>query len=184
MVVEHLSLVWYHAKTILRRLPPHSAELDDLIAAGSLGLISAAERFDPSHGVLFRTFAQHRIRGAIRDYLREADYMPRDLRKLGWGVSSVEDLSRRQQSAFRVPLEDVEARLAHRELTEIATQAVEQVLKTRSPKVRAAFEGLYRDNLPLEEAAARAGVSPTYACNTHQEVIVAVQQLLKIKLPS
>ncbi|HEX8474467.1 MAG TPA: sigma-70 family RNA polymerase sigma factor [Pyrinomonadaceae bacterium] len=46
-------------------------DLRDLIAYGDVGLIEAAERFDPRRGVAFSTFAHYRIKGAIFDGLRE-----------------------------------------------------------------------------------------------------------------
>jgi len=47
-----------------------SHDVDDLCQAGTLGLMDAARRFDPSRGIKFRTFAQMRIIGAAIDYLR------------------------------------------------------------------------------------------------------------------
>lgn len=49
---------------------PTYIELDDLIGWGYLGLIEAADRFDASRGVPFRSFAHYRIKGAIYDGLR------------------------------------------------------------------------------------------------------------------
>lgn len=49
---------------------PTYVELDDLIGWGYLGLIEAADRFDGSRGVPFRSFAHYRIKGAIYDGLR------------------------------------------------------------------------------------------------------------------
>lgn len=46
-------------------------DLQELIAYGDVGLIEAAERFDPRRGVAFATFAHYRIKGAIYDGLRE-----------------------------------------------------------------------------------------------------------------
>jgi RNA polymerase sigma factor for flagellar operon FliA len=46
------------------------APFDDLNAAGVTGLIEAADRFDPTRGVAFTTFAYYRIRGAILDSQR------------------------------------------------------------------------------------------------------------------
>jgi len=46
------------------------ATFDDLYAAGVTGLLEAAERFDPSRGVAFTTFAYYRIRGAVLDTKR------------------------------------------------------------------------------------------------------------------
>lgn len=49
----------------VHRTAPASVEIDDLVAFGFLGLIQAAERFDPDHGAQFSTFAYPRIRGAM-----------------------------------------------------------------------------------------------------------------------
>ena len=53
---------------------------DDLWAAGSLGLIEAARRYDGAKGASFETFVEHRIRGAMLDELRRLDHLPRRLR--------------------------------------------------------------------------------------------------------
>ncbi len=53
---------------------------DDLWSAGALGLLDAASRFDPSQGVRFESFVEHRIRGAMIDELRRLDHLPRRLR--------------------------------------------------------------------------------------------------------
>jgi RNA polymerase sigma factor for flagellar operon FliA len=58
---------------VLKKLPP-SVDRDDVIGAAELGLVEAAQNFDPTRGVLFKTFAYYRIRGAIYDALR----------KMGW----------------------------------------------------------------------------------------------------
>lgn len=67
----------YH---LVARLPS-SVEVDDLIQAGLIGLMEAARNFDPDAGVQFETYATQRIRGAMLDELREADWLPRHIRK-------------------------------------------------------------------------------------------------------
>ncbi len=52
------------AKRIRGGLDP-SYQLDDLIAAGKVGLLQAARRYDPSHGIAFEAFAYHRIQGEV-----------------------------------------------------------------------------------------------------------------------
>jgi RNA polymerase sigma factor for flagellar operon FliA len=52
-------------------------ELDDLIGYGEIGLIQAANRFNPASGVSFKTYAYYRIRGAIYDGLREFGWLNR-----------------------------------------------------------------------------------------------------------
>ncbi len=60
---------------------PRLVELDDLVHDGVVGLLESARRFDPSRGVDFRTYAGHRIRGAIFDGLRARDPLPRSVRR-------------------------------------------------------------------------------------------------------
>jgi RNA polymerase sigma factor for flagellar operon FliA len=59
---------------------PASIDVDDLVSMGFLGLMDAADRFDPKKGVQFATFAEFRIRGAMLDGLREQDWVPRSAR--------------------------------------------------------------------------------------------------------
>lgn len=79
-VIELLRLVRRMAAKIRRKLPPN-IELDDLVGAGHLGLVDALRRFDSKRHVKFRTYARHRIRGAILDGLRDMDHAPRGLRR-------------------------------------------------------------------------------------------------------
>ena len=54
------------------------APFDDLYAAGVTGLLEAADRFDPTRGVAFTTFAYYRIRGSILDGLSRLAWFNRD----------------------------------------------------------------------------------------------------------
>lgn len=73
LVEQNLSLVEALARKILRSLPSF-VEVEDLIGFGQLGLVEASRRFDPSRGVLFKTFAYYRIRGAIFDGIRKMSW--------------------------------------------------------------------------------------------------------------
>jgi RNA polymerase sigma factor for flagellar operon FliA len=70
-----------------RRCPAWIAR-EDLIAAGMVGLIEAADRYDGSRQEPFLSFAEHRIRGAVLDELRRGDIMPRRVRQLARKVSA------------------------------------------------------------------------------------------------
>jgi RNA polymerase sigma factor for flagellar operon FliA len=80
LIESHLPKVKYIADRIAAKLPP-SVERDDLYGAGVIGLIEAAERFDPSRGIAFTTFAELRVRGAIFDSLRDLDWASRSARR-------------------------------------------------------------------------------------------------------
>ncbi len=60
---------------------PHEVEFDELLSAGTIGLIQAIESYDPSRGLAFSTLAAPRIRGAILDDLRKRDVVPRSVRR-------------------------------------------------------------------------------------------------------
>jgi RNA polymerase sigma factor for flagellar operon FliA len=68
---------------VARRISARTANTvpaGDLWSVGALGLIDAYHRFDPARAVKFESFAEHRIRGAMIDELREMDHLPRRLR--------------------------------------------------------------------------------------------------------
>jgi len=77
---QHLGLV-FHVAQQLARARANDVELDDLVGAGTLGLIDAFEHFDASRGLAFSTFAAPRIRGAMLDELRRIDRVPRSVRR-------------------------------------------------------------------------------------------------------
>jgi RNA polymerase sigma factor for flagellar operon FliA len=77
---EHSQLVQRLAHQLMTRLPC-SVQIDDIIQAGMMGLLDAATRYDQLHGAQFETYATQRIRGAMLDELREADWLPRSLRR-------------------------------------------------------------------------------------------------------
>ena len=60
---------------------PREVELDDLVSAGTIGLLQAVNRFDPKRECKLKTLAEHRIRGAMLDFLRQLDPLPRAVRK-------------------------------------------------------------------------------------------------------
>jgi len=70
-----------------------------------MGLIDAAERFDPTRGQTFEVFAEFRIKGAMLDDIRQRDSLSRDMRRIWKQLrSSSEELA---QQLGRAP-EDVE----------------------------------------------------------------------------
>jgi RNA polymerase sigma factor for flagellar operon FliA len=80
LLTEHLSLVHHVARQLSRSLAG-TADIDELVSAGTIGLMSSVEAFDESRGLAFSTFAVPRIRGAILDELRRLDHVPRSIRR-------------------------------------------------------------------------------------------------------
>ena len=79
-ILQNLDLVNRIARRFQRRVPP-CVTFDDLASAGMIGLIQAVDRFDRSRDLKFKTYAQHRIRGAMLDFLREEDPLSRTERR-------------------------------------------------------------------------------------------------------
>ena len=80
LIVEYLPLVYRIVQNIISYLrPPLSKE--DLISAGTIGLVKAARDFDTSKDVEFKTYAYIRVRGAVIDELREWSFAPTSLKK-------------------------------------------------------------------------------------------------------
>lgn len=75
-IVTHLPQVRAIARRV-RMSVPRSITLDDLIAAGTLGLIQAVDRFNPGCRIRFSSYAQHRIHGAMLDFLQAEDPLSR-----------------------------------------------------------------------------------------------------------
>ena len=79
LILEHIPLVRYLVGRMSAKLPQH-LDLQDLMSSAMIGLINAADRFDPLRGVLFKTFAEQHIRGTILDELRSYDVLSRSMR--------------------------------------------------------------------------------------------------------
>ncbi len=79
LVEKHMPLVKMIAERVLQTLP-RSIELDDLISAGTFGLLDAIGGFDLKRGIKFKTYCTTRIRGSILDELRSQDWVPRLVR--------------------------------------------------------------------------------------------------------
>lgn len=69
---------------------PRHVDRDELARAGALGLVEAARRYDEDRGVPFERFAAQRIRGAILDAVRAADWAPRSVRNLARKLEGAE----------------------------------------------------------------------------------------------
>jgi RNA polymerase sigma factor FliA len=78
---RYIGLVHHVAREIGARTP--AVELDELVSAGTLGLVLALDSFDLGRGLAFSTYAVRRIRGAILDELRSRDWAPRSVRARG-----------------------------------------------------------------------------------------------------
>jgi RNA polymerase sigma factor FliA len=97
---RYLGLVHHAAREVAPRVRD-AVSLDELVSAGSLGLLQAMDGFDIDRGLAFSTFAMRRIRGSILDELRARDPLSRadraHVRQLDGATAALE------QKAGRAP---------------------------------------------------------------------------------
>ncbi len=80
LILENLPQVKWIASRIHEKIRGR-VDLEDLISAGTVGLIAAVDRFDPVRKLQLKTYAEYKIRGAIVDHLRSFDGLSRDTRR-------------------------------------------------------------------------------------------------------
>jgi RNA polymerase sigma factor for flagellar operon FliA len=180
-------------------------ELDELMAWGQVGLLEAAERFDPRVGANFLTFAHYRIKGAIFDGLRKMGVLKGgsaersnaylgNLNDRDTGARSLDDSVRELSDAvtglamvFATSLEGAEGQqVSDQQLPADERLQLEQMRR----RVRAAIEllpekekqllqGYYFQNQTLEEAGAGIGQSKSWASRLHARAVERLKQLLE-----
>lgn len=79
LIRDNMSLVELVVQRMIPQVPSFMTK-EDMISAAMVGLIDAANKFDPNKGVKFKTFAEYRVRGAILDEMRKLDWFSRSMR--------------------------------------------------------------------------------------------------------
>jgi len=90
LIVNHLNLVRY----LVRKFENRGEPLDDLQQVGTIGLIKAIDRFDPSRGLEFTTYATPTITGEIKRHFRDKGWsvrVPRRLQELSAKVNKARE---------------------------------------------------------------------------------------------
>lgn len=104
VVEQYAHLIKKVAYRMIARLPAN-VEMDDLMSAGVIGLIDAAEKYDPEKSCNFKSYAEIRIRGAMVDELRSLDWVPRSVRQKG---ASIDVVARELQGKLGRPATELE----------------------------------------------------------------------------
>lgn len=80
IVMQYMNIVRYAAVSA-RNMYCGCADPEDIVNEAVMALMSAADSFDPEKGVKFETYASIKVRGAVIDYIRRQDIIPRSVRK-------------------------------------------------------------------------------------------------------
>ena len=167
LVVHYVPLVRRVAARTIRHTV---AELDDLVGAGMLALIRAVERYDPTMGVAFSTFAQWPLRGAMMDTTR------RRTRDRGAGVRIVsldapvagtEDRHRDPPDADPGPADLLDGDERWRELAGLVNRL--------NPRQRLIVAMVDVEGRSQVEAAAILGIDPTWTSRLHTRALRKLQ---------
>ena len=127
------------AKRASRRLPK-TVEFDDLVSLGYLGLVEAAERFDPHQGTPFEAYARRRVFGRMIDAYRRRNY-PRQTEQV-----SAEEPDPRSLEAEIIAAIDEERAVASIEIL--------------TPRQTIVLRMLVRDHMTRAEVAAHLKITP------------------------
>lgn len=147
IVLKNLGLVRSCALA-LRNTYVKFGDVDDVVNEGVIALMEAIETYDPERGAKFETYATLRIRGAIIDYVRGQDWVPRSVRKFARDLDNANSILYNQYN--RIP--------TTAELSEYMEMTEEKLLKCMaeaSTTVTLSFEELlYEDNFENHPASA------------------------------
>lgn len=147
IVLKNMGLVRACALS-MRNMYLKFGDVDDVVNEGVLALMDAIDTFDPSKGAKFETYASLRIRGAIIDYIRKQDWIPRQVRKFARALDNAN--SKLYNLYNRAP--------TNAELAEYLGMTEDKLLKCMaeaSCTVTLSFEELlYEDNFDKSNPAA------------------------------
>jgi len=178
LLTEHLGLVHHVARQLSRTLAA-KADVDEMVSAGTMGLMSALEGFDPGRGLAFSTFAAPRIRGAILDELRRQDHVPRSVRRKARELTHARETLQR---IFGRPPERIE--MAEHLGVDVDTlykweADVESAVQV--PLDRRSGDGDSSTVTPADLLADESSVDVEERLNHEQEVVLLRDALLRLK---
>ncbi|MDT0500550.1 MULTISPECIES: RNA polymerase sigma factor FliA [unclassified Halomonas] len=150
LIEQYLPLVRRQALALRVRLPA-SIDLDDMIQAGTVGLLEALQRYKTGQGASFATFANQRIRGAMLDELRSRDWLPRSVRR---GARAMDAAIHRLEQRYGRPPEETEIAQA----LDISLEEYRRLLNDTNNGQLLPFEELMEEGgegrLPAEDSQA------------------------------
>src|SRR6266496_140476 len=186
LVDEHLTLVRQAVSDMSRRLPRHVRK-DDLESAAMLGLAQAARSFDPDRGIAFERHASNRIRGALLDELRGADWASRSVRSKARRMQRTAD-----ELAVELGHEPTRVQLAAQ--LGVDTQALERLeenvhraylvdaVLALPERLRQVVRGYFFEERPMHEIADELGVTESRVSQLRTEALALIRDGLTANL--
>ncbi len=173
IVLKNLGLVRSCAIS-MRNLYLKSGDIDDIVNEGVIALMGAIETFDPTKGAKFETYASLKIRGAIIDYLREQDWVPRHIRKF---ARELDNANKELFNLYGRPPTNGEL-AEHLQITE---EKLLRMMAESSSAVTLSFEELlYEDNFE-ENIQGSAGTEEKLLSDERRKIIAEAVDSLNFK---
>lgn len=196
------ALVHSLAMRIFSSLPTRT-NLDDLIAYGQVGLLQAAEEYDPAQGAQFTTYAYYRVQGAIYDGVSKMSWTSRARMNKQRKESEARLLAEQQQGQTAAPMlastagrervvsihdkkDDASVEFIDPNPTpaafaldrEVLARLMELVEKL-PPIERRLIKDIYFEGLSLQEAASQQGISKSWASRVHARTLDELGRALR-----
>jgi RNA polymerase sigma factor FliA len=165
------------ARKFVSRYPVVRHIRDDLEGAAFEGLAQAARSYDPKSGVMFRTFAAHRIYGAMQDYVRTIDAVGRDMRRAAKegrpdaiALTEIRTVAgeRGDNLLKLVPSHGDQEHSARRACLR---KSLNRAMAEFTPKEKFVLRGLWVRELTLREVGEEMGVSEARVCQIHTKLL-------------
>ena len=189
LVVKYGFKVKIIATQIAKKLPA-SIDVGDLESVGLMGLMDAADRFDPKKGAKFETYAAFRIRGAILDELRSQDWVPRSVRDkakndadaIQYAMVYIDDMTPSAAAAVRESDAEEKTSFAINPIDEIARKEtrgmLEELFRDLTDHERTIMSCYYFRGLNMKEVAEILDLSEPRICQLHSRAILKLRTSL------
>ena len=200
LVEAHMGLVHEIAKGIAATSAGSKIDPGDLFGEGAVGLLEAAQTFDPERGVPFEAFARRRIKGAIFDGIRKHHWLPKHAYKrlrgapegseagpytqrigpAAGGALDVAEVDETERNAWWNGRRFVQPAAVQDDQLEVLTMAELQGLPERDRRL---IQLCYREDRSLSDAAQKLRFGRSWACRRHTLVLAAIRKVLEKRAP-
>lgn len=181
-VLGNLNRVRSAAKNLYRRVP-HNVTMDDLVSAGTIGLINAVDRFDESRGLVFSTYARHRIAGAMLDFLRAEDPLSRAERRRRREATAEDPFSARYGAPITLSLDRIPAgalnaawvTTKHTPLAQAMRAELKAARRRLLPNENRVLSLLYDLGMKSREAALELGINERHVSEIKRKALAKLR---------
>ena len=160
LILQYAPLVKYVVGRLALMLP-RILDSDDVLSIGTMGLIEAIDRYDPSTGVKFQTYAISRVRGSILDELRSLDWIPRSARQRSAEIAKT--FTRLEGEYGRTPTDEEVARELGLDMVQYQQASVSASAVILSLETPVASDGQEEGAPLVETIESTANPSPAQA---------------------